>query len=584
MNIIENPSPEFERQFILAINARRKLKGNKPKFVITSNQVLSSNDDYKKNQVLLTVKSIQTLLLSCNDKSPRGYDASWCKVLRVQKLQQILVIVLNGVTDENYNQLKDTEHFQRWKKLFTSENICHTFRFHTQNNISFIEQFSKIAAKPRSNNQSQDHSLLKTKAEQLSKRKRSLNDDDDVDDENNNKKNETSIQTFQRPCDDQFSRVDLVLNLKQLISGNYPCPMYNQFKNFKQIKSSYKPITSTSRIFALDVETFSDMINNRQIPYWISMVDEKLNCIYQTLIKPNENQYMKDYQQRREQVIRSVPDITERTLSEVHEDLGNLFDDDLILAGHSIENDLKYLQMYYPYIIDTSIIFNVSGSRIEKASLQKLYAIFFGRLIQKTRLEHDPTEDARATMELIQLKLCKNIEFGDWFLGGVDQLKVLGNFDSLELNENFEQCKTFLAQTKFGLQEDFFKKIKHQNKALIIEQTVNTVRTSLPTTEVDSNRQAFKTCMKQIPTNEFLWLQFYCSSLNDDEQSLVKISKYIKKLYRSLREDSIIIGVLSGQQDHFGRCFIRIKDEEKYIPLIIDGQEYPHDLKLIKTK
>lgn len=27
MNIIENPSPEFERQFVLAINERRKLKG-----------------------------------------------------------------------------------------------------------------------------------------------------------------------------------------------------------------------------------------------------------------------------------------------------------------------------------------------------------------------------------------------------------------------------------------------------------------------------------------------------------------------------------------------------------------------------
>ena len=27
MNIIENPSPEFERQFVLAINQRRKLKG-----------------------------------------------------------------------------------------------------------------------------------------------------------------------------------------------------------------------------------------------------------------------------------------------------------------------------------------------------------------------------------------------------------------------------------------------------------------------------------------------------------------------------------------------------------------------------
>jgi RNA exonuclease 1 len=68
----------------------------------------------------------------------------------------------------------------------------------------------------------------------------------------------------------------------------------------------------------------------------------------------------------------------ERSLEEVYEDLERLFDEDLILAGHSIENDLKYLRIYHPYIIDTSIIFNVSGTRLEKASLQKLYAIFFG--------------------------------------------------------------------------------------------------------------------------------------------------------------------------------------------------------------
>jgi len=45
-------------------------------------------------------------------------------------------------------------------------------------------------------------------------------------------------------------------------------------------------------------------------------------------------------------------------------------------------------------------------------------------------------------------------------------MKVLGNYDSLQLDENIEQCQTFLAQTKFGLQEDFFKKIKQQNKGL----------------------------------------------------------------------------------------------------------------------
>lgn len=80
----------------------------------------------------------------------------------------------------------------------------------------------------------------------------------------------------------------------------------------------------------------------------------------------------------REQVIGIVPNISEKSLDEVHEDLKILFDDELILAGHSIENDLKYLQIYYPYIIDTSIIYNVTGTRLEKTSLQKLYAIFFG--------------------------------------------------------------------------------------------------------------------------------------------------------------------------------------------------------------
>jgi hypothetical protein len=41
------------------------------------------------------------------------FFSSWCKILRVEKLQQILVVVVNGVRD-------DTEQFQGWKQLFTS--------------------------------------------------------------------------------------------------------------------------------------------------------------------------------------------------------------------------------------------------------------------------------------------------------------------------------------------------------------------------------------------------------------------------------------------------------------------------------
>lgn len=86
--------------------------------------------------MILTVKSLQSLLLSCIDKSPRAYSDrlniffhlsksfflrfSWCKILRVQKLEQIVVVVVNGITDRDYIELKDTEEFRDWKQLFTS--------------------------------------------------------------------------------------------------------------------------------------------------------------------------------------------------------------------------------------------------------------------------------------------------------------------------------------------------------------------------------------------------------------------------------------------------------------------------------
>ncbi len=119
---------------------------------------------------------------------------------------------------------------------------------------------------------------------------------------------------------------------------------------------------------------------------------------------------------------------------------------------------------------------------------------------------------------------------------------------------------------------------------MLIEQISNNKKFSLPTIEVQSNRQVFKTCIEQLSTHEFLWLQFYLSSVDDDNSTLNKINKYMKKIYQNLREDSILIGILFGEENQFSRCFIRIKDDEKLTPLIIDGNEYPYDLKLVKNK
>ena len=155
----------------------------------------------------------------------------------MQKIQQIFVIVLNGLPDAEYRQLKETEGLQAWREFFTSSDVCQEFRFHTQTRLSLVEQFSKIAAKNKSVDTTRlDRSLLKNKAEQFSQQ-------------------QTPTKKWRKASTDQFSRVNLVLNLKQLLTGNYPCPTHNPFAHFRALKSCYRSVSSSSPILALDVET-----------------------------------------------------------------------------------------------------------------------------------------------------------------------------------------------------------------------------------------------------------------------------------------------------------------------------------------
>ena len=46
-------------------------------------------------------------------------------------------------------------------------------------------------------------------------------------------------------------------------------------------------------------------------------------------------------------MIDTVGNLSEKSLNEVHEDRGRIFDDDSMLARHCIEDDMKYLQIYH---------------------------------------------------------------------------------------------------------------------------------------------------------------------------------------------------------------------------------------------
>ena len=76
----------------------------------------------------------------------------------------------------------------------------------------------------------------------------------------------------------------------------------------------------------------------------------------------------------------------------------------------------QILQLIHPYIIDTSIIFNLTGYRTWKSKLSLLCETFLNRHIQKSLDGHNPIEDAIAAMELVVLKLQEGLLFGDAIL------------------------------------------------------------------------------------------------------------------------------------------------------------------------
>ena len=86
-------------------------------------------------------------------------------------------------------------------------------------------------------------------------------------------------------------------------------------------------------------------------------------------------------------------------LADVQEEIRNILPADAILAGHSLENDLRALKMFHPYVIDTSLCYNLDHSRARKPKLRDLAKVFLDKDIQSwAERGHDPEEDARSTM------------------------------------------------------------------------------------------------------------------------------------------------------------------------------------------
>lgn len=65
--------------------------------------------------------------------------------------------------------------------------------------------------------------------------------------------------------------------------------------------------------------------------------------------------------------------------------------------------------MMHPYVIDTSVIYNITGNRFRKTKLALLAQKFLGEEIQQGKKGHCSVEDSSSCMKLAQLKLANGM-------------------------------------------------------------------------------------------------------------------------------------------------------------------------------
>lgn len=207
----------------------------------------------------------------------------------------------------------------------------------------------------------------------------------------------------------KLTRLDLLLSPAQMLEEGilFPNPM-SRIKNTTRKK--YLPVTENSPMFALDCEMVQG-VKDAKLLARVSIVDEHYNLVLDTLVKPQEK--IRNYVTRYSGITKEMLDPVDITLADVKKILKKVIPRDAILCGQSLSNDLIALKTFHPYIIDTSVIYNLTGLRAVKTGLAALSGNFLGETIQNSRSGHCSIEDARATMKLVNHKLDKNLVYAD---------------------------------------------------------------------------------------------------------------------------------------------------------------------------
>ena len=243
---------------------------------------------------------------------------------------------------------------------------------------------------------------------------------------------------------------------------------------------------------------------------------------------------------------------------------------DAILIGQSLNFDLVSLKLFHPYVVDTSVCFNITGDRRKKTKLSVLTQLFLNRSIQTHGKEgHNPIEDAQAAMSLVNLKLDKGLSFGDAVLGGeVPSMNEEGQY--------VMSCNKDHLDRKDSLMTSLSKTLADHEKtvALVCDNSVNekyenfaNFKSSL---KLFDKKESSKEALEAATTAAVEHNMTICHvNINDDnnedwdeETKVKRMKKFTKKMYEHTSVNGMFMLILSGTKNQNSVAGVIVKKPE----------------------
>ncbi|GMH44815.1 hypothetical protein BSKO_12767 [Bryopsis sp. KO-2023] len=307
------------------------------------------------------------------------------------------------------------------------------------------------------------------------------------------------------------------------------------------------------KMVAVDCE-MCDSANGKELTR-MSLVDENGKVLVDELVKPENTitDYLTPYSGITAEMLKNV----KTTLRDAQEMFLKHVSRETLLVGHSVENDLKAMQILHFKILDTVVMYPHPKGFPSRSSLKMLSDKYLHRKIQNGA--HDSVVDALAALDLVKMK----IKLGPDFANG-DSKKLTHNKKLVEvLHEQQVRCclidrKHVLATHSFPAADEVSIDTDESAEKAVIKMVQMSSKAKFVWTQMqDLGRFYFQRAKVQNGLLDLDAAEFSEERLID---KLKMVDQRIGNIFQSSPPNTLAV-VVTGQGDTMGAM---AKQEDKF--------------------